>query len=83
MTGTRDFHTRVPVRWYQRRAFGMESDGLWGMVTREKTPRMIFHKNLLGWTASVSAFGSTVLVGRMQKVNAALNVHVIDEDDEA
>ncbi len=65
MTGTRDFDTCVPVRWWERRSFGMETDGLWGMVTREKTPRVIVHRGLLGWTASVSVFGGTVMIGRM------------------
>jgi len=80
--GTRDFHTRVPTRWWRRRSFGMESDGLWGMLTREKGPRLIFHKGPIGWTASASALGRTALVGRMQKIEVALDVHVIEDDED-
>ncbi len=80
--GTRDFHLTGTDRWWKRRSFGMDSDGLWGMVTREKGPRMVFHKNAIGWSFSVSAFGRNALVGRMLKANVALDVHVVDDDED-
>lgn len=87
--GTQDFYQRVrvdqsgrPAPWWKRRSFGMESDGLWGMIERDRGPLMAYHKGPTGWTASVSLFGRSALVGRMQKANVALHVHVIDDEDE-
>lgn len=87
MIGTRDFHQRVrvdqsgrPVRWWKRRSFGMESDGLWGMIEKDRGPLVAYHRGIAGWTASVSLFGRSALVGRMQKMEIA--PYPVHEDDE-
>ncbi len=89
MVGTLDFYERVrvgrsgrPDPWWKRRSFGMESDGLWGMIEKDAGPRMAYHRGPTGWSLSVSAFGRSALVGRMQKANVALNVVVADDDED-
>ena len=87
MVGTLDFYERTrvgqsgrPVRWWKRRSFGMESDGLWGMIEKDRGPRMAYHRGATGWSLSVSAFGRSALVGRMHKADAVLTIEHDDEE---
>jgi len=89
MIGTQDFYQRVrvgqngrPVPWWKRRSFGMESDGLWGMIEKDSGPTFAYHKGPTGWTVSLSAFVRSALVGRMQKADVSLNVQYEDADEE-
>lgn len=89
MIGTQDFYQRVrvdqsgrPVPWWKRRSFGMESDGLWGMIEKDRGPLLAYHRGATGWTLSVSLLGRSALVGRMQKANVVLNVQYEDDDEE-
>lgn len=87
MIGSQDFYQRVrvdqhgrPARWWKRRSFGMESDGLWGMIEKDSGPTFAYHKGATGWTVSLSAFGRSALVGKMHKADAVLTIEHDDEE---
>lgn len=89
ISGTKDFQRRVelckhgrPRRWFRKKAFGMERDGLWGMVYPCEGTGFMYHNGATGWAVSGAVAGRGVLLGWMARRQVAMEVTVVDEDDE-